>query len=130
MAKDHLSPDQLASLATADAEDPPHVATCEACRSDLDAMRHLVADLRTLPDPPGRLLDAAKTYFRRRRRLEALIERLVEDPALRAKAASRPEAVLTEAGLEPLPELIEAIRDPGRHPTDLARRLAAKGLWF
>ena len=129
MAKDHLSPDQMASLATTDGEDPPHVATCETCRADLDAMRHLVADLRTLPDPPARLLDAAKGYFLRRRNLEALIERLVEDPTLRAKAAARPEEVLREAGLEPIPELIDAIRDPGRHSSDLAKRLAAKGLF-
>jgi hypothetical protein len=129
MARKHLSADQLVSLATSDAEDSPHVATCETCRADLEVMRHLVADLRTLPDPPGRLVEAAKTYFLRRRRLEELIARLVDDPALRARAVAKPSDVLRDAGLEPLPELIEAIRDPGRHSTDLAKRLAAKG-WF
>lgn len=126
----HLSPDQLASIAASDAEDPAHAAGCDACRADLEAMRHLVADLRVLPDPPPGLVEAAKSYFRRRRGLEALIERLVEDPALRAKAAKRPEIVLAEAGLEPTAELIEIIRDPGRDSSELARRLAAKSLWF
>jgi hypothetical protein len=129
MAKEHLSPDQLASIAASDAEAPSHVATCETCRADLEAMRRLVADLRMLPDPPARLVEAAKTYLRRRRRLEDLIERLVEEPALRAKAAAKPESVLRDAGLEPLPELVEAIRNPRRHSTDLAKRLAAKGLF-
>lgn len=127
MAKNHLSSEQLASLAISDAEDPEHVATCGTCRADLDSMRTLVSDLRTLPDPPERLVDAAKAYFQRRRRLETLVERLIEDPALRAKAAAKPAAVLEEAGLEPLPELIEMLRDaPGRQAGDLAKRWAAK----
>jgi hypothetical protein len=130
MSNNHLSPDQLASIAAGGDQDPPHVAECPACRADLDAMRSLVADLRVLPDPPPRLVEAAKGYFRRRRRLGELIERLIEDPALRAKASKHPEAVLREAGLEQTPELIEVIRDPGRDPSEVARRLAAKSLWL
>lgn len=127
MAKNHLSSEQLASLAISDAEDPEHVASCESCRADLDSMRGVVSDLRTLPDPPARLVEAAKAYFQRRRRLEALVERLIEEPALRAKAANKPAEVLKEAGLEPLPELIEMLRDaPGRQSGDLAKRWAAK----
>lgn len=130
MPDDHLSPDLLASIASEDAEDPQHMAECPTCRADLDAMRSLVADLRVLPDPPQRLMEAAKSYFRRRRRLDDLIGRLIEDPALRAKASAKPEAVLREAGLEQTPELIEVIRDPGRDPSEVARRLAAKSLWI
>jgi hypothetical protein len=130
MSNNHLSPDLLASIAAEDAEDPPHAAECATCRADLDAMRSLVADLRVLPDPPVRLVEAAKGYFRRRRRLDDLIGRLIEDPALRAKAAKRPDIVLREAGLEQTPELIEVIRDPGRDPSEVARRLAAKSLWL
>jgi len=126
----HLSPDLLASIAVTDAEAPPHAAECAECATDLASMRNLVADLRLLPDPPLRLVEAAKSYFSRRRRLDDLIERLVEDPALRAKAASHPEVVLRDAGLEPAADLIEVIRDPGRDPTEVARRLAAKSLWL
>jgi hypothetical protein len=130
MPSKHLSPDLLASIAATDAVDPAHAAGCDACRADLDAMRRLVAGLRVLPDPPARIVDAAKSYFRRRRSLQDLIERLVEDPALRAKASKRPQVVLRDAGLEPSAELIEIIRDPGRDSSELARRLAAKSLWF
>jgi hypothetical protein len=130
MPNNHLSPDLLASIAAEDGEDPPHAAECSVCRADLDAMRNLVSDLRILPDPPVRLIEAAKSYFRRRRLLDDLIGRLIEDPALRAKASAKPEAVLREAGLEQTPELIEVIRDPGRDPSEVARRLAAKSLWL
>ena len=130
MPNNHLSPDLLASIAAEDRDDPEHVAGCPTCRADLDVMRSLVADLRVLPDPPLRLTEAAKSYFRRRRRLDELIGRLIEDPALRAKAAARPEAVLREAGLEQTPELVEVIRDPGRDASEVARRLAAKSLWL
>jgi len=129
MKNGHLSPDQLAQLAASGGEDPAHVATCATCRQELASMRRVVADLRALPDPPERLLDAAKAYFRARRRLEDLIERLMDDPALRAKASTRPEAVLREAGLEPTPELLEALRGGEGVSRDLARRLAAKSLW-
>jgi len=130
MPNDHLSPDVLASIAAGDADDPLHVSECDTCRVELGAMRDLVAELRMLPEPPAPLIDAAKAYFRRRRSLDALIERLIEDPALRAKAAARPDAVLREAGFEPSPELIDAIRDPARDSGELTRRLAAKSLWF
>jgi hypothetical protein len=125
--ENHLSPDALAELALSDAEEPPHVAGCASCRADLDALRRIAADLRTVPDAPPELVEAAKAYFRRRRRLDGLIERLIEDPALRAKAAARPADVLSEAGLDPTPELIEALRESGRSSGDLAKRLAAKG---
>jgi hypothetical protein len=130
MPNDHLSPDALASIAAGDSPDPPHVPGCDSCRAELGVMRDLVAELRTLPEPPAALVDAAKAYFRRRRSLDALIERLIEDPALRAKAASKPESVLREAGFDPSPELVEALRDPGRDSGELARRLAAKSLWI
>jgi len=130
MPDDHLSSDVLASLAAGDDDVPPHVAGCPTCRADLEAMRRLVTHLRTLPDPPARLVEAAKTYFRRRRLVDDLIVRLIEDPKLRIRAAADPEAVLRDAGLEPSPELIEVIRDPGRDSSEMARRLAAKSLWL
>jgi len=128
MRNGHLTPDALASLAASGGEDPTHVLSCPDCREGLTTMRDLVAGLRALPNPPARLVDAAKTYFRTRRRLEDLIGRLLEDPVLRARAGVKPEAVLKDAGLEPTPELIEALR--GREVSrDLAQRLAAKSFF-
>lgn len=130
MSETHLDPDRLAGLAVSGGNEPAHLTECQICRSDLAELRGVVASLRELPDPPAGLLDAAKAYFRRRRRLEDLIERLISDPALQERARTRPEAVLEEAGLEPVPELIEALRSQGRTSGDLARRIAAKQLWF
>ena len=126
MADDHLSPDALASLAVSGEDGPPHLGSCPACRADLTSLQRVVADLRGLPEPPAALLETAKAYFRRRRSVEALIGRLIEDPALREKARTRPETVLRDAGLEPDEDLIEALREIDRPSGDLARRIAAK----
>lgn len=126
MADDHLSPEAAAALALGGGEEPPHLLTCAACRGDVASLRQVVDDLRALPDPPAALLETAKTYFRKRRSLDLLIERLIEEPALRQKARTKPEAVLREAGLEPDPDLIAALREMDRPSGDLARRIAAK----
>lgn len=126
MADDHLSPDMLASLAVSGAEGPAHLGSCAACRGDLASLQRVVADLQALPEPPAHLMETAKAYFRRRRSIEALIEKLIEDPALREKALTRPESVLRDAGLEPDQDLIEALREIDRPSGDLVRRIAAK----
>ena len=126
MANDHLSPEAAAALALSGGEEPPHVVSCPACRADVASLRQVVDDLRALPDPPVALLETAKAYFRKRRTIEGLIERLIDDPALRKKARIQPEAVLREAGLEPDADLIEALRELERPSGDLARRIAAK----
>ena len=92
-------------------------------------MRGLVVDLRALEEPPRDLVEGVKAYFRTRRGLEDLIERLIDDEALCARAKARPESVLTEAGIVPTPELVEALRHTGSVSRDLAQRLAAKTLW-
>jgi hypothetical protein len=125
----HLTSDQLASLAASGASEPAHISSCAACREELDGLRGVVDDLRAMPDPPDQLVEAAKAYFRARRRLEDLIESLLDDPALRAKASARPEAVLRDAGIEPTPELVAAISGARAVSRDLAKRLAAKSLW-
>lgn len=129
MASDHLTDIELARLALDDRGNP-HLDDCDVCAAELAQLRLLVERLRAMPDPPERLLDAATAFYRRRRSLEALIERLAEDSALQAKARADPARVLREAGLEPVPELIEVLREPERGSGDLARRIAAKQLWF
>ena len=129
MKTGHLSPDQLASLAASGAPSPAHLETCAACREELQGLRRVVDDLRAMPEPPHELVEAAKAYFRTRRRLEDLIERLLDDPALRARASAKPEVVLRDAGLEPTPELIAAMRGGSGVSRDLAKRLAAKSPW-
>ncbi len=129
----HFEPERLAELALAaggSGEGGPHLAACRQCRDDLEEFRRLAARLRTLPEPPPALRERAGAFFARRRALDLLVERLLGEPALRARAARDPEAVLLEAGLEASPELVEAIRDTERteHPAD--RRLAAKTLWL
>ena len=129
MASDHLSDTELARLAL-DGRRSAHVLSCAACAAELDQLTGLVERLRALPDPPERLLDAATEFYRRRRRLEALLERLADDPAYHARAKAKPEQVLREAGLDPTPELVEVLRETERGSGDLARRIAAKHLWF
>jgi hypothetical protein len=129
MDKAHVDPDALATLAVTGGTTPEHVGGCERCRSDLEGLRETVSGLRALPDPPARLVEAAKRYYRRRRLLDALIERLAEDPALRARAKARPDQVLREAGLEATAELMEALTESDRGTSEVARRIAAKG-WF
>ena len=126
MADDHLSPEQAAALALGGGEEPGHVLSCATCRADVASLRQVVADLRALPDPPAALLETAKAYFRRRQAIDALIGRLIEDPALREKARVKPEAVLKEAGLEPDADLVAALRELERPSGDLAKRIAAK----
>lgn len=126
MADKHLTPDAAAALALSGAADPPHLASCASCRADVASLRQLVADLRALPDPPAALLETAKAYFRRRRAIDLLIERLIEEPALREKARVKPESVLREAGLDPDDDLVAALRELERPSGDLARRIAAK----
>lgn len=126
MDGEHLNSDRLAALAVGGAGDPPHLAGCARCRAELEDFRALVAGLRDAPEAPGDLLDAAKRYYRVRRLVESLIERMASEPDLRARAAARPEEVIREAGLEPSPELIEALRESGRSSGDLVRRFAAK----
>lgn len=126
MADDHLTPEALAALALGGGEEPPHVLSCALCRADVASLRQVAADLRALPDPPAALLETAKAYFRKRRAIEALIGRLIEDPALREKARVKPESVLKEAGLEPDADLVAALRELERPSGDLARRIAAK----
>lgn len=130
----HPDPDTLALAAVTGADEAPHVAECPSCRAEIAELRRIVADLRALPDPPASLVEAAKSYYFRRRRLEDLIERLAADPALRARARAKPEAVLRDAGLDPIPELVEALRsaeaDRGTARSALEQRLAAKRLWL
>lgn len=129
MASKHLSDPELARLALSG--DPhPHLGSCAACADAAAQLRAVVEDLRALPDPPERLLDAATAFYRRRRNLEALLERLAVDPAFRARAKAKPEQTLREAGLDPVPELIAALRETERPSGDLAQRIAAKHLWF
>jgi len=129
MKTPHVSSDDLALLAVTGDPEPPHLAECSRCREELEQLRSLVGELRSLPEPPDRLLEAAKSYYRKRRRLEDLVERLAGDPALRKELAAKPQAVLRRAGLEPTPELIEALRDVERAPGAVADRIAAKLLW-
>jgi hypothetical protein len=129
MASDHLSDAELARLALT-AGEHRHLAACEACAAGFEQFRGLIDRLRALPDPPDHLLEAATDFYRRHKRLEALLERLTEDTALRAKARSKPEQVLRDAGLEPVPELVEALRAQGRESGDVARRIAAKHFWL
>lgn len=126
MADDHVSPGAAAALALGGGDEPPHLLSCAICRADVASLRQVVADLRALPDPPAALLETAKAYFRRRRSIGLLIERLIEDVALREKARTKPEAVLREAGLEPDADLVAALREMERPSGDLARRIAAK----
>ena len=127
MVTDHLSETVLVRLAL-DGGDDAHLATCAICAGELEQLRLVVGRLRALPDPPQRLVDAATAFYRRRRSLEALLERLTDDTAFRARAKAKPEEVLREAGLEPLPELIDALRQTGRGSAEAAQRIAAK-LW-
>jgi hypothetical protein len=129
MASDHLSDAELARLALS-AGEHRHLADCAACAAGFEQFRGLIERLRALPNPPDRLLEAATDFYRRHQRLEALLERLTEDAALRAKARAKPEQVLRDAGLEPVPELVEALQAQGRESGDLARRIAAKHFWL
>lgn len=129
MATTHLTDLELARLAL-DGEDHPHLEGCDACAAGLRELVELIGTLEALPDPPPRLIEAATEFYRRRRRLEGLLERLTEDVALRAKARTSPERVLRDAGIEPIPELVAALREQGRNSTDAARRIAAKHLWL
>ena len=128
-ASQHLSDTELARLAMNGGEHR-HLAGCAACAEGFRELAGLVGRLRAMPDPPDQLLQAATAFYRRRRRLEVLLERLMDDPALRAKAKAHPEQVLREAGLDPVPELVRALREPGRSSGDLARRIAAKHFWI
>ena len=125
----HLASDDLAALAVSGEDEPAHVADCEQCRMELAEFREVVARLTALPQPPARLLDAAKAYYRKRRNLDALIERLAEDPALRADLRADPRAVLRRAGLDPTPELIEALSETERESGVVSERIAAKLFW-
>lgn len=129
MASDHLSDTELARLALV-AGEHRHLAACATCAAGFERFTGLIGRLRALPDPPERLLEAATDFYRRHQRVEALLERLTEDTALRARARDKPEQVLREAGLEPVPELVEALRARGRTSGDLARRIAAKHFWL
>jgi hypothetical protein len=131
MERSHLGPEELAFVAVSGGPEPGHAAECAACRADLAELRRIVGDLRTLPQPPERLIEEAKAFYVRRRRLEEIVERMASDPAFRAKAIARPEAILREAGLAPVPELIEALRSvEAGSSRELEQRLAAKRLWF
>jgi hypothetical protein len=129
MANDHLNADRLALLAVTGGEEPAHLAGCARCAAELEDLKAVVAHLRALPEAPAHLIDAAKEYYRRRRRFETLVERLSEDPRLRERARSSPEEVLRELGIDPVPALIEALRETARPRAGLAPRLAAKAFW-
>jgi hypothetical protein len=125
----HLDPDQMATLAVSGRDEPAHLAGCERCREELAELRELVAQLEALPRPPKRLLDAAKAYYRKRRSLDALIERLADDPSLRAAMRADPASVLRRAGVDPTPELIQALSDTERSTGLVSDRIAAKLFW-
>lgn len=125
----HLEPDALAALALGRAAPPPHLAECAQCAEELASFRDLSTRLRDLPEPPQSLRRGAEAYFVNRRAMDQLIARMIDDPALRARAQASPEAVLRDAGLDPTPALIEALRDIERGDAGAARRLAAS-LWF
>jgi hypothetical protein len=130
MKDPHLAPEELAALAVSGDDEPAHLAGCERCRVDLDELRDLVAQLSALPSPPERMLEAAKAYYRKRRGIDALIEKLAEDPAMRAALHADPAAVIRRAGLDPTPELIAALRDTERGGSGMVgERIAAKLFW-
>ena len=126
----HASADELASLAVSGSDAPAHVAGCEQCSATLAELRELVDSLSALPKPPARLLEAAKAYYRKRRALDALIEKLADDPATRAALRANPAKVIRDAGLDPSPELIKALTEDDRKSGALAERIAAKGIWL
>ncbi len=125
----HPDPDVLAAIALDAAAAPDHVAQCPRCTADVSEFQGVAGRLRLLPAPPQGLLSKAVAYFERRRALDQLIARLAEDPILRVKLGRDPIAVIHEAGLEPTPELVEALRDIERGESGAAERLAAR-LWF
>lgn len=128
----HLEPDRLAGMALAagGSGDDPHLASCRRCRDQVETFRRLAEGLTVLPEPPAALREQATAYFSRRKRLDDLVERLLGDPALRARVARDATGVLREAGLEPTPALVAAVRDTERAGTGADRRLAARSLWF
>src|ERR1051326_1458163 len=126
----HIDADELAALAVTGSDEPAHLAGCEQCRAQLAELRELVGALSALPKPPERLLDAAKAYYRKRRTLDELIDRLADDPALRAALQSDPAEVIRRAGLAPTPELIAALTEDERRSGTLSERIAAKGIWL
>lgn len=126
----HLEPDALAALALNEAAvSPAHLAGCERCTAELASLRDLAGRLRELPEPPAALRLGAEAYFLNRRALDGLIERMIDDATLRARAGRDPAAVLRESGLEPSPALIDALRDAERGDAGASERLAAS-LWF
>lgn len=125
----HLEPDALAAMALDEAAPPAHLAECAQCAGELASFREVSSRLRDLPEPPQSLRRGAEAYFVNRRAMDELIARMIDDPALRARAQASPESVLRDAGIEPAPALIEALRDIERGDAGAARRLAAS-LWF
>lgn len=125
----HSDSDDLGIAAMAGGDPPPHVADCASCTADWQSLKDLAERLRGLARPPHRLQEIAGAYFARRRALDSLIASMAEDPALRMRAEKSPDAVLRDAGLEPDPDLIEALRDVGRGSSGAGARLAAS-LWF
>lgn len=122
----HLGGDELAEVAASGIVPPRHVGECEVCTIGLREYLGLASRLRAIRNPPRELRGAATAYFRRRRARDALIVELAENPALRARAARDPAGVLRDAGLDPTPELTDALRDVGRDDEGAARRLAAR----
>lgn len=126
----HLDEPTLAGLAAGRATTPAHAQGCEPCAEALQRYRQLIDALDALPAAPQELVAGAKALFRRQQRLNALVLRLAQEPALQAEALERPEAVLSRAGLEPVPELIALIREPQRgRRSEPEQRLAARRLW-
>ena len=76
---------------------------------------HIAALLRALPPPPPGWIDAAAELPAARRALAEIEQRLSDEPGRRAKTEEL-EAALAEAGYEPTPELVEALRRELRRP--------------
>jgi hypothetical protein len=70
---------------------------------------HIAALLRALPPAPPGWVAAASELPTARRALAEIETRLATDPARAAQTAAL-EAALEQAGFEPTPELVDAVR--------------------
>ena len=75
--------------------------------TDIDQLGTLIA---MLPPPPAGLVEAAQTLPRLRRELDGLLARAEADAAFRARLEADLEAALAEAGIEPMPWIVDEAR--------------------
>jgi hypothetical protein len=67
--------------------------------------------LRVLPDAPDAWVKAAQELPLARRGLDDIVARAAADAEFRAKLVADLESALAEAGYEPDPPLLDAVRD-------------------